>query len=160
METDFLADLFIVIIGLALIFAGIYIIKKSRIRKKLHPILELFIVLTVGGLCYFLISRKAAPTELNIASGKSQAEDFMPQDAVSGEKLENCVICREDEIIIDNSIADMKALEDYLDYRVENNIQVVLVDDYSTAGFFNSIVDHLNEKGVKYIIKDETWFSE
>ena len=84
----------------------------------------------------------------------------MPQDAVSGEKLENCVICREDEIIIDNSIADMKALEDYLDYRVENNIQVVLVDDYSTAGFFNSIVDHLTEKGVIYIIKDESWFSE
>ena len=161
MRTDFPLHILIVIIGILLIITILYLIKKSKIRKKLQPVLGILVVLSIGGLCYFFISKTAAHTELNISPGENlAAESAMPEGAVSEEKLENCIICKEDEIIIDNAVVDMEALEDYLDYRVENNIQVILVDDYSTAEFVNEIIDCLNEKGVRYVTKDETWLSE
>ena len=160
MRTDFPLHIVIVLIGIILIIAILYIMQKSRIRKKLQPILGILVVLTVGGLCYFFISKTDAHTEINISPGANLTESAITAGAVSEQKLENCIICKEDEIIIDNAIVDMEALEDYLDYRVENNIQVILVDDYSTAGFVNEIIDYLNKKGVKYVTKDETWLSE
>jgi len=58
---------------------------------------------------------------------------------------------------LENAIADQKALEKYLDYRVENNILVTIVDDYSTAAAFREIKAILEKKGVRYSIENEKW---
>lgn len=74
--------------------------------------------------------------------------------------IENCIIIRGKDILIDNIIADLNALSDYIDYRVENNIMLTIVDDYAVSSLYRNIIDICEQKGVKKEEKNEKWLEQ
>ena len=149
-----------IIIGVIIALFAVYAIMRSKIRKSLKPFASIIAIVTVAVLCSLIITKTHIDQEINIASSGDMTENELPREAIDEDKFSDCVIIREDEICINNDTADMEDLTKYLDYRVENNIQVILVDDYSSSEFFHSIIDYFEERGVNYIIKDETWLQE
>ena len=82
------------------------------------------------------------------------------QDEVITESTENCIILRNDEIWIDNQSVDWDTMEKYIDFHVENNIEISIIDDYSTAVLHHQITNLCDEKGVKYRTEDEKWIEQ
>lgn len=74
--------------------------------------------------------------------------------------VENCIIVRGSEIIIENMTADMVSAGRYIDYRVENNIELIVVDDYSVSSVYRGVIDMCKKKGVRYTAEDEKWLEQ
>ena len=82
------------------------------------------------------------------------------QEDVIKESIDNCIILRDNQIWIDNQQVDMEAVDKYIDYRVENNIQLIIVDDYSLSSLHHEITELCEKKGVNYLTENETWLEQ
>ena len=122
--------------------------------KGIFVLLFLVIIGAIVYLVYFLINDRTGGI-----SGNESTEHV--RTAAEQEELEikkeNCVVLRGDEVWVENEQADSKTLDKYLDYRVENNITVTIVDDYSTVALFREIKAICEKKGVRISIEDEKW---
>ncbi len=74
--------------------------------------------------------------------------------------LEDCIIIRGKDIIINNLIADLNSLSDYIDERVENGTLLTIVDDYAVSSLYRSIIELCEEKGVKKEEQNEKWLEQ
>ncbi|MBR4343114.1 MAG: hypothetical protein IKP88_10520 [Lachnospiraceae bacterium] len=126
----------------------------ARMPKGIFVLLFLVIIGAIVYLVYFLINDRTGGI-----SGNESTEHV--RTAAEQEELEikkeNCVVLRGDEVWVENEQADSKTLDKYLDYRVENNITVTIVDDYSTVALFREIKAICEKKGVRISIEDEKW---
>ena len=91
--------------------------------------------------------------------GSDETKDEIKEEKPDELKVvkENCIVLSGSEVLIENEKADNKALDSYLAYRIENNIPVTIVDDYSTVALIKDIIAICEKKGVRYIIENETW---
>ena len=127
----------------------------SRMPKGIFVLLFLVIICVIVYLVRYLIYGETG--------GLSGNESNSETEAVSGteekEKIikENCIVLSGSEIIIENEKADSKMLNSYLDYRVENNIMITIVDDYATSALFSEVKAVCDKKGIRYKIEDEKW---
>ena len=150
----------ILLVFLALLLFGLFRILLPSIRLYIHRMPKgIFILLFLVVTCavVYLVSYL-----INGETGGINGNDNK-QETVSGpneeEKpvKENCIVLSGSEVFIENKKADAKALETYIDYRVENDIPLTVVDDYSTAALFKEIKALCDKKGVKYSIENEKW---
>ncbi len=72
---------------------------------------------------------------------------------------DHSIVIRYDVILIGDREVDMEAVEKYIDWHVENNTELVIVDDYSTAATHHKITKLCDEKGVKYRTENEEWIN-
>jgi hypothetical protein len=154
------AIVMIVVLGLLLIGLFLIILPSikqyiRRMPKGIFVLLFIVIAFTIVYLVNYLVNNKTggSPDYADGAESEKKASEQEETPIIR----ENCVVLRGNEIWVENAIADQKALEKYLDYRVENNILVTIVDDYSTAAAFREIKAILEKKGVRYSIENEKW---
>lgn len=127
----------------------------SRMPKGIFVLLFLAVAGTVVYLIYFLITDTTGGVNGNV-SNDTQTEVIAENDIPKTDK-ENCVVLFGADIYIENAKAEIAELEKYLDYRVNNNIPVTIVDDYATLALFNDVKAVCDKKGVRYSIEDEEW---
>ncbi len=152
----------ILLILLALLLFGIFKIILpsikiyiSRMPKGIFVVLFLVVAGTMVYLVHYLVTD--APGGI---SGNEKTNDFTSaekQDELPEVNKENCIVLLGSEVYIENEKADSATIEKYIDYRVENNIQLVIIDDYSTAALLHEIKALCDKKGVRYSIEDEKW---
>ena len=154
------AIVMIVVLGLLLIGLFLIILPSikqyiRRMPKGIFVLLFIVVAFTIVYLVNYLVNNKTGGSP-DYADG-SDSEKKVSEQEETPIIRENCVVLRGNDIWVENEIADQKALEKYLDYRVENNILVTIVDDYSTAAVFREIKAILEKKGVRYSIENEKW---
>ena len=154
------AIVMIVVLGLLLIGLFLIILPSikqyiRRMPKGIFVLLFIVVAFTIVYLVNYLINNTTGGSP-DYAEGSDSEKQVAEQEETPIIR-ENCVVLRGNDIWVENEIADQKALEKYLDYRVENNILVTIVDDYSTAAVFREIKAILEKKGVRYSIENEKW---
>lgn len=130
----------------------------KNLPKGVFVILFIVILAIMGYLIYFLASPKPAGGETGNAAEESLTE---PEESdVILEKIENCIILRNDQIWIDNVQVDMDYVGKYIDEHVESNTPLTIVDDYSLASLHHQITELCDKKGVNYTKEDEEWIKK
>jgi len=127
----------------------------SRMPKGIFVILFLVIVSFAVYLVHYLVTDITGGNPGNEKTAENsgiEAEEDLPKTV-----KENCIVISGSNVFIENEKADSAAIDKYIDYRVENNIQITIVDDYSTAALFREIKAICDAKGVRYSIEDEKW---
>lgn len=78
------------------------------------------------------------------------------------EKLstKGCIVITGDELLIEGMSAGTDRLEAYLKDKAENNVTVILVDNYALTTLYRQAVKLCKQEGVHYVEKDETWLEE
>ena len=89
----------------------------------------------------------------------SEGTDATEEEVIT-EKIDNCIILRDNNIWIDNEIVDADAVNAYIDERVVNNIEITIVDDYSMASLHHEITDLCKKKGVNFKTENEKWLEQ
>ena len=127
----------------------------ARMPKGIFVLLFLAVIATMAYLVYFLFTDRTGGNPGNEADGNVQAESTEKENEKPPK--ENCIVLSGDDILIENKKADSVKLNQYIDYRVENNIEITIVDNYASAAMIRDIKAVCDQKGVRYIIKNETW---
>ena len=151
----------ILLVLLALLLFGIFKILLpsikiyiARMPKGIFVLLFLVIVGVIIYLVHYLITGATGGNPGNEQT--SEIAGIEQEDAPKTLK-ENCIVLSGSEVYVENERADSATLEKYIDYRVENNIPITIVDDYSTAALFREIKAICDKKGVRYSIENEKW---
>ncbi len=153
-KTDVIILRVILVIVIFLLFRTF----KPRVElwwKKSARVMRV-VFLAAAVVVFVLLGYLAAKTPIiglgNADSGllqtEGEAKDKLPAD---------CIIIREDKVWIEGKQAKQEDLEHYINQRVENNITIRIVDDYSSADYFEGIVDLCRQKGAKYEIENESF---
>jgi len=126
----------------------------SRMPKGIFVLLFLVIICAVVYLVHYLFNGETGGN-----SGNEKAEISTANDDEENPKTakENCIVLSGSEIFVENEKADTATLEKYIDYRVENNIPITLVDDYATLALVSEIKAICDKKGVRYSVENEEW---
>ena len=148
-----LALLLFLIIKILLPSIRIYI---SRMPKGIFVLLFLVIAVVIVYLVNYLIHDETGGLPGNESSNETAAIS-KEEDETEREIKENCIVVSGSEVFIENEKADSEMLDSYINYRLENNIMITLVDDYATAALFNEIKAICEEKGIRYKIENEKW---
>lgn len=153
----------ILLVVLALLLVGLFkillpSIRKyiSRMPKGIFVLLFLAVAVTVVYLVHYLITDATGGVPGNVGED-SQAEVSSENNDIPKTDKENCVVLFGSDIYVENAKAEIAELENYLDYRVNNNIPVTIVDDYATLALFNNVKAICDKKGVRYSIENEEW---
>ena len=148
-----LAVLLFLIIKILLPSIRIYI---SRMPKGIFVLLFLVIAVVIVYLVNYLIHDETGgiPGNENSSEAASLSKEEEEKERVI---KENCIVVSGSEVFIENEKADSDMLDSYLNYRLENNIMITLVDDYATSALFNEIKAICEEKGIRYKIENEKW---
>lgn len=151
----------ILLVLLALLLFGIFKILLpsikiyiARMPKGIFVLLFLVIVGVIIYLVHYLITGATGGNPGNEQT--SEIAGIEQEDAPKTLK-ENCIVLSGSDVYVENEKADSATLEKYIDYRVENNIPITIVDDYSTAALFREIKAICDKKGVRYSIENEKW---
>ena len=156
-----------IILLIILLVILIYILKTilpafarfiTGLPKGIFIILLAGIVGLMGYLVFYLINSSQYGGVL--ADPASSVDIPDPDEEIVAEKIDNCIILRNDEIWIDNQIVDVDFLKTYIDERVESNTEITVVDDYSLSSLHHEITSICNEKGVNYRNEDEKWLEQ
>lgn len=125
----------------------------NRMPKGIFILLFLVIVCAVIYLVHYLFNGETGgiPGNENAQSADSQ------EDENTKVIKENCIILSGSEVFVENEKADTVTIEKYIDYRVENNIPVTIVDDYATLALMSEIKALCDKKGVRYSVENEEW---
>ena len=126
----------------------------NRMPKGIFVLLFLAIIGAGAYLIHYLIYGATGGLAGNDGSQKEQEEVKEEETEIV---RENCIVLRGSEIYVGNEKSDEEAMKKYIDVRVENNIPITLVDDYSTVALFRKVKTICDEKGVRYSIEDEKW---
>lgn len=127
----------------------------EHLPKGVFVILFIVILAVMGYLIYFLVTPKITGGETeNVLEEPSIGPEGSNTD-VFQEKIENCIILRNDQIWIDNVQVDMNYVEKYIDEHVESNTPLIILDDYSLASLHHQITELCDKKGVNYTKEDE-----
>jgi len=126
----------------------------NRMPKGIFVLLFLVIVCAVVYLVHYLFNG-----ETGGISGNEKADTVSSQEEDENTKVikENCIVLSGSEVFVENEKADTAAIEKYIDYRVENNIPVTIVDDYATLALMSEIKALCDKKGVRYSVENEEW---
>ena len=126
----------------------------NRMPKGIFVLLFLVIVCAVVYLVHYLFNG-----ETGGISGNEKAESVSSQEEDENTKVikENCIVLSGSEVYVENEKADTATIEKYIDYRVENNIPVTIVDDYATLALMSEIKALCDKKGVRYSVENEEW---
>ncbi len=124
---------------------------------KIIIIISILILFAVIFYLVSLISPKIPGGMIVTQPEVNESQEEETTQAVVKEKIDNCIILREDQIWIDNDQVDIDQVENYIDWHVENNIEIIIVDDYSLSSLHHKITDLCDEKGVNYKNENEEW---
>ena len=153
----------ILLVLLALLLFGIFKILLpsikvyvSRMPKGIFVLLFLVIAGVIVYLVHYLITGTTGGNPGNENSSEIAGIEKRDEDIPFTNK-ENCIVISGSFVYVENEKADSATLEKYIDYRVENNIQITIVDDYSTAALFREVKAICDKMGVRYVIENEEW---
>ena len=132
----------------------------KNLPKGVFIILFIVIIAIMCYLIYFLFSPKLTGGEMGNTLEESSTGPEESNTDVVLEKIENCIILRNDQIWINNVQVDMDYVEKYIDEHVESNTQLIIVDDYSLASLHHKITELCDKKGVNYIKENEEWIKQ
>ena len=136
--------------------------------KKLFPsAVKIFYIFIIAIICCFMVYLlwyliDGVPFGSTGSLTQESEEQSSIDIVLSAEKLENCIELREDEIYINNElIEDMSVVESYISQRANDNVTIVIVDNYSFASLHHEITDLCHEKGANWkTISYEEWIEE
>ena len=156
--------LLVLVVVLILLFRLIAPIIKNTINqipKGILLILALAVLVFIICLIVYLFKDESSGGSPGAGNSGNQMQiSEAESEVIIIDNIENCIILRDDKVWIDNQIVDMDYVNEYIDYRVENNIQITIVDDYSLSSLHHEITDLCDNKGVNYITEDETWLEQ
>ncbi len=131
----------------------------QTLPKGIFILLFLVIVGMMIYLIYYLANSGVYGGQQQNA--EEQQEQQQEEEQLSGNEEilqpDHCIVLRNDVILIGDREADMSTVEKYIDWHVENNTELIIVDDYSTAALHHRISKLCDEKGVKYRTENEEW---
>jgi len=125
----------------------------NRMPKGIFILLFLVIVCAVVYLVHYLFNDETGGIPGNETENASSQEEDEDIKTVK----ENCIVLSGSEVFVENEKADTPTLEKYIDYRVENNIPITIVDDYATKALVSEIKALCDKKGVRYSVENEEW---
>ena len=132
----------------------------KNLPKGVFVILFVALLGIMAYLIYFLVSPRYTGGEIGNALEESSVEPEESNTDVVLEKIENCIILRNDQVWINNVQVDMDYVGKYIDEHVESNTQLIIVDDYSLASLHHQITALCDKKGVNYTEEDEEWIKQ
>jgi len=155
----------ILLVILIVILVALFRLLLPSVKKYIHRMpkgIFVLLFLTILGIAVYLVYFIAHDETggLNGPENVAESDAEIQKTYDDGRPVtykEHCVILWDDVILIENEKADRNTFEKYLDYRIENNITVTIVDDYASAAFLKEIKAVLEKKGARYIIEDEKW---
>ncbi|MCQ2497133.1 MAG: hypothetical protein MJ131_11150 [Lachnospiraceae bacterium] len=127
-----------------------------RMPKSIFIVLFVMIAAAMIWLIVFIVDDVTGGGQ---TGGNEQDNNTVEQEAEKP-PIENCIIVRGTDIIIENMQADIVSAGKYIDYRVENNIELTVVDDYSVSSVYRGIIDLCKKKGVRYTTENEAWLEK
>ncbi|MCR5823035.1 MAG: hypothetical protein K6G60_01235 [Lachnospiraceae bacterium] len=159
------AIILLVILALILIlFIKAMVPALTGFLKNLPKGIFILLFLVIVGMMIYLIWYLA---NSKVYGGQQQNADLQEQEEQQEEEQlkgndeiiqpDHCIVLRDDVILISDREADMDTVEKYIDWHVENNTEMVIVDDYSTAALHHRITKLCDEKGVNYRTENEEW---
>ena len=136
--------------------------------KKLFPsaVKIIYIILICIICCFMVYLIWYLIGHVSFGGVGSPAQETEEQSSIeiviSAERLENSIVLEEDKIVIDNEpVEDMSFVEAYIDQRANDNVTVVIVDNYALASLYHQIIEICDEKGANYKpVKYEEWIDE
>lgn len=139
----------------------------SYLKKMPIGIFALLLMLVLAIMAYliwFLVTSDGNGGALGNADnpGNTQiSQEAQNTEGVESTKvLDNYILLRQDQILINNELVDMERLEMFIDDHVLSNTAIVIVDDYSSSSLHHTITEMCDKKGVKYSNKDEKWLEQ
>lgn len=128
--------------------------------NRLPIIVKIIFILILFAIVFYLVSSISPNIMGGMIGTQTEVKESLVEEttqAVVKEEIDNCIILREDQIWIENDQVDMEQVEKYIDEHVENNIELIIVDDYSLSSLHHKITDLCDEKGVNYKNENEEW---
>ena len=133
----------------------------SRLPKGIFILLFILVLGFIAYLGYYIFCNDPKGGNPGADGEVTEVqENIIESEDIVKENIENCIILRDEEIWIDNQRADMETVNKYIDYRVENNITLTIVDDYSVSSLHHEITELCDKKGVNYTTENETWLEK
>ncbi len=136
--------------------------------KKLFPsaVKIIYIILICIICCFMVYLIWYLIGHVSFGSMGSPAQETEEQSSIeitlTAEKLENSIVLEGDTILIDgNPIDDMNFVEEYIEQRANDDVTVVIVDNYSLASLHHQITEICREKGANpRLVYYEDWINE
>ena len=155
----------IIIIALLIVLALalLYCIKKLFPSASVRWFYAILAVIICCFMAYLLWRWVRIPHgSVGSPSQETENQDITVYEEIPEEKLANAIVLRDEQILINNEvITDMNVVESFIDERVENNIEIVIVDDYSVSTLHHCITDICKNKGITpTLVRYDEWKNE
>lgn len=157
-----------VIIGLIVVLAALLLLLLKAfvpsVRKAMENmpkwvmfLLIAIVLVAIAILINSLIKTGGTPgsTGETVLSEAEKEHKATPES-----EIDNCIIVRADKVLINGAPADMDYVDSYLNTKANAGVQITLVDDFSLASLYRTVITMCDEKGVKYNTQDETWLEK
>ena len=127
----------------------------KQLPKSIFVVLFLVVISAMGYLVYHLVNSFQTGGEIGTASQETAEPAEEGRRDVTLEKMEDCIILRENQIWIENVQVGMPEVEKYIDEHVESNTRLTIIDDYALASLHHEITELCERKGVNYSNENE-----
>ncbi len=156
--SSFIALALLVIMALLLLFVVNKIFPASV--KIVYIFFVVIICCFMVYLLWYLIDHSPFGNTGSITQETEEQTLDLPE--ITTTRWENSIVLCGDEIRIDDKvIEDMRFVEEYIDQRINENITIVIVDDYSYASLHHQITDLCKKKGANIrLVSHEEWIKE
>lgn len=156
--TKYILIALLTIVAIAILVMVLNILKGVVTKMPRHIVMIAAIVLLI--IIVVLILRLSKST-----IGGAVQDDIpiteIDVGAIESETVyKNCIVVSFDNITIEGIEASISEVEKFVDYNTDNNVEMIIVDEYSSAEVFHSVIGICDRKGAKYIIKDEKWLEK
>ncbi|MBO4373854.1 MAG: hypothetical protein J5829_01995 [Lachnospiraceae bacterium] len=129
----------------------------KNLPKGIFVLLVLAVIAAMVYLVVFLIKSNGTGGEIGNTPEEVETQVEEEKNEVVLERIEDCIILRDDQIWINNVQVGMDFVEKYIDEHVVSNTHLTIVDDYSLASLHHEITALCDKKGVNYSNEDEKW---
>lgn len=146
----------IVLIVILLLLLGIIIkIMFPSIKKLMDYVPKMvfvaFIVVILGIIIllirFLIVNNPVGGTPVSLAD--MNTPDTVEEENGPFEKTDNCIFIENDHVYIDNKPVDLDYLNAYIDEKVDNNVEVLIVDDYALSSKYHEVVDLCKSKDLR-----------
>ena len=147
----------VILAVILIVFLRMVIPALSGFLKQIPKGTFIFLFLVVVGLMIYLIYYIATYKDVHGNPGNpdtSSPETVESSSFSSPEQRDDVIVLRGDKIIINGTEVTLKEAEEFIDERVEGNIEITITDDYSLASLYHKISGMCIEKGAKFITED------
>lgn len=156
------------IIGLIVVLAALLLLMLKAFVPSVRTAMErmpkwvmfLLIAIVFAAIVLLITSLIKTGGAPGTAGETARSETEQENRIIPESEIDNCIIVRADRVLINGAPADTEYIASYLNAKANEGVTVTVVDDFSLASLYRTILGMCEEKGVKYNTQDETWLEK